>query len=234
MTIRCLCRGLVLAAFCCVFALSARAQFVRCAQIDLNGDKKAEKITLTLDKKDDRYFTLTIGTASIKGKLDDSIDGFKVVDIDKADIFKEVAVHTPGPSDDDEYRLYWYDGKTIKEVGYLSRWPEFPGYGIVYVKSWAGFWSPIDKYVLNKTTHKLELVKQPFYYVGVTATVEKGVPIYAGQDMKTVVANLLQKSKVLILLNSGDHYLVKSTTGLVGWIKEKTIYESFSGMPMAD
>jgi len=77
-----LCRVLTLTTLCCVLALSARAQFVLSAQADLNGDKQQEKIVLTLDKKDATRFTLTIGTATIVGKLDDEVDGFKIIDID--------------------------------------------------------------------------------------------------------------------------------------------------------
>jgi len=120
-------------------------------------------------------------------------------------------------------------------MGLLRRWPSFPGNGIVYVDDWAGFWKRMDKYVLNKQTRKLDHVKQPFYYVGVTGTVDSSIPIYAATDMKTPVANLLPKSAVLILLNDGkENYLLKSTTGLVGWVKEDTLNRHFSDLPWAD
>lgn len=54
---------------------------------------------------------------------------------------------------------------------------------------------------------------------------QRSLPIYAGQEKKTVVANLLPKSKVLILLNQGEWYLVKSTTGLVGWLPAADVTE---------
>lgn len=40
-----------------------------------------------------------------------------------------------------------------------------------------------------------------------------------------MVANLLPKSKLLILLNQGEWYLVKSTTGLVGWLPAADVTE---------
>jgi len=84
--------------------------------------------------------------ALVKGELSmGGADGFIIIDIDTSDKYKEIAVHTPGPSDDDEYIIYWYDGNSIKEVGRVSRWPTFPGNGIVYVDDWMGFWMKRDK-----------------------------------------------------------------------------------------
>jgi hypothetical protein len=117
---------------------------------DLNGDKIPEEINLTnIDETTE--FSLEISGKNIRGKFnEESSDGFIVVDIDKYDKYKEIAVHTPGPSSDDEYLIYWYNGDSIKETARLSRWPKFLGNGIVYVDGWLGFWSRRDKYILNK------------------------------------------------------------------------------------
>ena len=207
---------------------------VTSAQADLNGDGKKEKISLQI--KEDGPFVLQIAKASVKGRLSYDVEGFQLVDIDKKDKYVEVAVYTPGPSDDDEYLIYWYDGKAIKEMGHLERWPTFTGNGVVYVDDWKGFWKSTDKYVLDQKTRTLKRVPQEFYYVGLETTVGASIPIYETRKSSAVVANLQPKSKALILLYSQDgYYLIKSVTGLVGWVKdEETLYGCFTDLPNAD
>jgi trigger factor len=194
------------ALFCLTLFAFAAPQ--RSAQADLNGDGKAEQIKLTIANEDTGQFTLTIGNQTVKDECH-GVDSLQVVDIDKGDKIKEVNVFIHGDSDYNENWVYWYDSKAIRLVAKLNGAPNFagslsegyPGNGIVYVKELTSFWNPLDKYALNANTHTLELVKQPFYYVGITAVVEKSIPIYADEKMKTAVATLLPKSKVEILLN---------------------------------
>jgi hypothetical protein len=224
------------------FSWSFGAEFVTSAQEDLNGDSKIEDIVLTTNTELGG-FVLKMDKFSKKGKFQsalEDVDGFIIVDIDKTDKYKEVAVHTPGPSSDDEYLIFWYDGKAIKEMGYLSRWPIFYGNGIVNVDAWMGFWSIREKYVLDKKSRTLQQVPQEFYYVGVEAEVIETFPIYKTRSASHVVANLKPKSVCLILVcdpspveYGDDWYLIKSTTGLVGWTQEKTMYDNLI-LPWAD
>ena len=134
-------------------------------KVDLNSDGKIDDIKIKSNNESLDYI-LTINGKEVKGNLgDDPIDGFIIVDINKRDKYKEIAVHTPGPSDDDIYMLYWYDGSEIIAMNQLSRWPEFKGNGFVYVKGWEGFWAPLDKYVLDSASRKLVRVEQYAYYM---------------------------------------------------------------------
>jgi hypothetical protein len=224
------------------FSWSFGAEFVTSAQEDLNGDSKIEDIVLTTNTELGG-FVLKMDKFSKKGKFQsalEDVDGFIIVDIDKTDKYKEVAVHTPGPSSDDEYLIFWYDGKAIKEMGYLSRWPIFYGNGIVNVDAWMGFWSIREKYVLDKKSRTLQQVPQEFYYVGVEAEVIETFPIYKTRAASQVVANLKPKSECLILVcdpspvqYGDDWYLIKSATGLVGWTRGKAIYDKLL-LPWAD
>lgn len=200
----------VLVFFTCLFfitSLCSAFDIVKMAKVDLNGDGKVEDISIS-EITEWGDFVLKVDKVSIKGKLSDEADGFVIVDIDTADKYKEIAVHTPGPSDDDEYLIYWYDGKSIKEMGRLSRWPEFLGNGIILVNDWMGFWAKRDKYVLNKKTRTLRLVPQELYYVGIEAKVKESFPIYKTRQSSEIVANLKPKSKILILVcapSAQDH-----------------------------
>ena len=215
--------------------------FVKSAKVDLNSDGEIDSISLSISQ-DGMKYTLSINDSKVEGKFEDGeCDGFVVFDIDTSDKYKEVAVHTPGSSDDDVYAFYFYDGKSIQKMGELSRWPEIKGNGIVYVNDWMGFWQKTEKYILDKQSRKFVKTPQEFYFVGIEATVKESFPIYKTRDFKEVVANLKEKSKILIVLcepNSQDfqknRYLVKSETNLLGWCEEKTLLEKVSNLPLAD
>jgi hypothetical protein len=213
-------------------------------QEDLNNDGKLDTISISIVKGSSK-FTLTVNQAKVTGFLgsapgdaDFEPDGFYIVDIDTSDNYKEIAVHSPGPSDDDVYLIYYYDGKSLHKMGKLSRWPTFSGNGIVLVENWGGFWRIKDKYIVEKGTRKLKKVPQEFYYVGVVGQVKNSFPIYFSRQSKAVVANLQPGSQVSIVLADltaapKEWYLIKSATGLLGWATVGAL-KNLDGLPWAD
>ena len=226
-----------------IFAFSAlKAQDLAfSASVDLNSDNIKE--TVTLEKTENPFeFRLTIENETVLEKFEDGDpDGFKVIDINKYDKYKEIAVHTTGSSDDDEYMIYWYNGKEIIFMDRLSRWPTFKGNGIVYVDGWVGFWTDRDKYVLDDTDRKLKLVEQFAYYVGVTIKVKKGFKIFKEKKLINEVALLSEDSEIVLILCDKENqlfyehkYLIKSKSGLLGWADFKTIEANTTGIQTAD
>jgi len=215
--------------------------FISDTTADLNNDHKQEKILLrTLD--DSYLFRLQISDVQITDSFTyESADGFRLIDIDKSDMFKEIAVHCPGLSDDDEYLIFWYDGTNIIKMAQLARWPTFPGNGIVYADNWEGFWTRRDKYELDKSVRIVNLIPQPAYYVGVKATVKTPFMIYREPELNHKVALLGKDSEIELLLfswgNEDYHdqlYLIKSQTGLLGWARYIEFSEKIEGLPLAD
>lgn len=214
--------------------------FDRAKTIDLNGDGKPDNVTIQINGETGSYI-LKVNSQSIKGSLD-AVDGFTVIDIDTSDHRKEIAVHTPGPSDDDVYVIYDYDGKNIKLIAQLARWPVFPGNGLIYVDDWMGFWAIRHKYQFDVKSRRLKPVHQEFYYVGIEATVQHSFPLLQTRDdASPVIARLKPNSKVLILLcdpsrksYEDNWYLIKSDSGLLGWTREKGFPEKFKQLPYAD
>ena len=215
--------------------------FIFSTTVDLNSDNKSEIVKV--ENTDNSYeFRLTINNNEILGKYEDGdTDGFKVIDINTRDKYKEIAVHTPGSSSDDEYVIYWYDGKKIIFMDRIARWPTFKGNGIVYLDNWVDFWSSRDKYILDDTNRRLIHIEQFAYYVGVTVKVKKGFVIYKEKDLINKVALLSEGSEImLILCDKTDKkyfdytYLIKSKSGLLGWSDFKQIRENTEGLRFAD
>jgi len=229
----------VMAGLCLLTA----ANFVHSAKADLNGDGKMETIVLEV-VPDSSDFVLKVNHSSIKGSFSNGggepeDTDLMIVDIDRTDPYQEIAVHNPGPSDDDEYLVYWYDGVTLKQMGDLARWPDFSGNGIVMVGNWMGFWTQKEKYVLDKKERMLKPVPQEFYYVGVESEVKATFPLYRTKNGPEVVANLKPQSKCLVLLFDAssslpnEWYLIKSSTGIVGWARYDSIFDKLV-LPLAD
>lgn len=228
-----------------LFASSSHTQnFTFSETIDLNSDGAKESISLTINKAEPNQFTLQINDKFISDSLGGSgieIDGFQVIDIDTSDHYKEIAVHTPGSSSDDEYLIFWFDGKNIVKMNHLSRWPIFTGDAVVYVDNWEGFWKRRDIYVLDKQLRTLKLVPQYSYYVGVKLRVKKTFPIYQNADLKEIITNLIEGSEITLLLcriSDNDWlenlYLIKTEDDLIGWAKFQSIYENSGGFQFAD
>lgn len=175
-------------------------KFIFSTNVDLNSDNKTE--TVKVENTDNPYeYRLIIDNKEILGKYEDGdTDGFKVIDISKDDNYKEIAVHTPGSSDDDVYMIYWYNGKEIIFMDRLSRWPTFNSNGIIYLNNWEDFWISRDKYVLDNADRKLKLVEQFAYYVGVKVKVKKGFIIYKEKELNNKVALLSKGSEIELIL----------------------------------
>jgi len=248
--------------FCAASIVSAaELRWVKSATADLNGDGKSDRISISIPKDPDpaTTYTLRVNGTPTHGELDQGVVGFAVVDLDGSDHYKEIVVHTDGPSDDPAYKIYWYDGKRTREVGHLQGGAAFVGGGIVYANDWHGSWSQREKYVLDKKTHTLRLVPQSLYWIDEKVTVSESFPIYRSPTDAGVVANLRPGSRVLLVATPGvprvkpragakrvdrgqeeaDGYmstwfLIKSESNLMGWARLQTLYAKTSDMPMAD
>lgn len=86
---------------------------------DLDLDNKEDSIILNLDyTKEDS--TIEVNGISFDFHIDTYMEGeVKLVDLDKNDNYIEIACYDAGPSADDIYIFFRYDGKSIKEIGRL-------------------------------------------------------------------------------------------------------------------
>lgn len=213
---------------------------VKSASVDLNGDGKPEALSLEWDAGKDQ-FVLKAGGATVRGATDGNEPaGFTVVDLDSGDKRKEVAVHTGQTDYDQRKHLFAFDGKALKALGTVPALTEVRGNGIILSDSWQGFWNRRDKYALDAKAGKVSEVPQELYAVGVEATVKQSFPLARGLTEKTPVATLAQGSKIQVLAaapvgkkGEGYLYLVKSSTGLLGWAREKDLLEKTEGLPLA-
>jgi hypothetical protein len=227
-----------------IFILISKSAFLQtftfCDTIDLNSDGKQEIIKLEPVEGSKTEYTLHINDEELSGYLEGyKIDGFRVIDINVSDKYKEITVHSLLYGAGDGNSIYWYDGKEILHVKKSYWYLTINGNGILYEDCWEGFWNRREKYVLQDNDHSLISIKQFAYYVGYKLTIGKGFKIYKEKELINEVALLSDNSEIELLLcdlQEGDLfdyiYLVKSKSGLIGWVNFKTIWNS-KEIPMA-
>ncbi|XXF75675.1 hypothetical protein P2318_21750 [Myxococcaceae bacterium GXIMD 01537] len=233
--------ALALAALTLLCAPAAIAQApARPLSADLDGDGKPETVSVQW-KEGDSQFVLKVGGATVRGDAKDTELGeVTVVDLDSGDKRKEVAVSTGLSDYDHRVHLFAYDGKGLKALGTLPALTEARGNGIVLSDTWQGFWNQRDKYVLDAKAGKLTMVPQELYAVGHEATVKDSFPLARGRTDKAPLAQLAKGSRITILaatpVGPGTPerlYLVKSSTGLLGWATPDDLGKHTEGLPWA-
>lgn len=238
---------LAVTAFTLLAAPGAHAQeqgLVQSTRADLNGDGKPEAISVKWNENNGSPdFVLTVGSATHRMKVGAEVQGLSILDVDSSDTLKEVAVHTGMTDTDSIAILFRYDGKSLKPMGSVPALTEVKGNGIILSDSWRGFWNSRDKYVVEPKTEKLTLVPQEFYYVGQEATVRESFPITQTRSDKKPVAQLAVGSRIQVVIATrvpvpgGPHtalvYLVKSSTGLMGWTTSEVLSAKTDGLTWA-
>ncbi|WP_375765048.1 hypothetical protein NR798_25365 [Archangium gephyra] len=233
--------ALTAAAFLLLAAPAVHAdEPVKSASADLDGDGKPEAISVQW-AQGDAQFVLKVGGATLRGKTNDAeVRGVTVIDVDGGDKWKEVAVDMGLTDDDHRSIVYGFDGKALKELGSTHALTEVRGNGIVLSDTWMGFWNLREKYALDRKAWKLNRVPQELYFVGTEATVKQSFPILRSTKDKAVVANLAEGSKIQVLAATPEDpktqdswYLVKSSTGLLGWTRTQNLHDKTEGLPWA-
>ncbi len=213
---------------------------IKSGAVDLNGDGTPEPISLQFDEGKNE-FVLKAGGATARGPSDDNApEGVFIVDLDSRDKRKELVVHTGQSAYDQRSYIYGFDGKSLKLMGTVPALTEARGNGIILSDSWQGFWNRRDKYVVDTKAGKVTEVPQDLYAVGVQAQVKQSFPLARSRTDKSVIATLAQGSTIQVLAaaplarkGEGYLYLVKSSTGLLGWATAKDLMEKTDGLPLA-
>jgi hypothetical protein len=208
----------------CLPAAAAGSTTTRKA--DLDGDGKPETITLQAPA-DMGPFTLKVGSATFTSP-DKELQECRLEVVDllrEGDKWKEIAVSTGATDSEHRVFLFGFDGKAIRPLGEVHALGEMKGNGIVLAEIWMGFWNRTEKYVLDRATWTVRRVPQPFYYVGKQTQVKKPFALTHSRQDASVVANLAPGTSIEVLAADLPErpggkvlYLVKSGTGLLGWI----------------
>jgi hypothetical protein len=163
----------------------------------------------------------------------------EIIDIDKSDKYKEYGSHRRAPAMIMKISSTGMMGKNSSyRKSICIHATIISGNGFVYTSYWAGFYIRTEKYQYDPSSRSFTRIPQYAYYVGIKVNVLKPFTIYADEVLKQKVALLSKDSEIDIILErctdalSGNILLIRSQTGLIGWVKEEGITE-FLQLPCA-
>jgi hypothetical protein len=126
-----------------------------------------------------------------------------------------------GGSADPSCTFFQEVGGKLREVAKIEGLHfAMPGNGSVYVEGHSNTMFNVKRKFEWGNGSFLE-VKQPFKFVGLDTVTREEVRLFASQEYKDVVAALPKSAQVKVVLNDGEHYLVCTPFGLLGWIRIK-------------
>jgi hypothetical protein len=196
---------------------------------DYDGDGRAEEFMQT---DSGLYFGKQLIT-----ECDESFPcDVSVIDSRTNDGFQELKVCVSGMRDDVSCKLWTVRaGKavalpfTAPSLAVYAADITVSGSGIVLVDEDDRFMTTRHKFVLSKDGMKLQLVPQPFWYVGYDLHVDRTFPITVEPGAGTTVANVRPNSDIQVVVESAvkpGNYLVKISSGLTGWVSMDTLMGS--------
>lgn len=210
-------KKVILLSFLCVLfsigtagAADPAASFPGLSMVDLNGIRIYYHPDSTeLIKKTGREDIVRV----LRTRIDHTKPQTYVVDFD------------PGPSDDPAFVVYAENGANLNElidergepfiVGGLNL--IIPGNGSLYVSGHTNNMFN-ERRKFKVMGNRVREIPQPFYYVGIGTVTTRPIKLYSSLSKKEVVAQLPKDAKIAVLVNKGEHYLVKTSFGLVGWV----------------
>lgn len=234
----------------CLSALcSAKDKDVFSAKADLNGDGKADIISVS-PKKHVRFgqYTLTVNGTTVPCKLSETVDGIRIIDIDKSDRYKEIEAYTNGPSDDFASRLFRWDGKRLIDMGDIPGWAKLLGSGRIAVQYCVGFAHKHEVYGVDAKTNKVRLIEAAdMLEMGGKTTTTAKLTLYTSPQCVTPIAEVSLGKPVTLVAGKelpsktpkkdyGEGYsiLIKTKTGFLGWAPMVKVMKSVKEFPCAD
>lgn len=209
-----------------ILLLSLAAQAAVPAPTDLDGDGKPESFSVVGG-------TVTVGKARLDCGMEEFICPVEVLDVDPSDKLKELVICDMEPRLEHACDLYVYSKGALtrllpagNEYGLSALKISTQGNGVLLVESYERLYTRLEKYSLNDSRTALVRTPQPFQYVNFDVKIDRVFPITYAPDGGSKVGTVRAGSNVTVLLESGDqpdHFLIRTSTGLVGWTDAATL-----------
>ena len=158
---------------------------------------------------------------AIKTKIDSKKDEYYYVD------------YFPGLSADPTFTIYKeLPDTTIRIESFSGTDIYMPGNGNIYISGHTNnMYNKRFKYKIDGTD--IKEIEQPFYYVGVKSNTTLPIQLYSDTTLTNEIVRIPNNSQVEVLLNKEDLYLVKTSFGLLGWMKIKQ-YSLYGNSPIEE
>lgn len=223
---------LLTAALCYAFAGAARADEVLtfAKRADVDGDGKIDNIKLLANDQSSK-FELHINNATFRGETTDTPDGIQILSFTRRD--KGIVVHATSPGGGEEFVLLRYENWKIRRLISGGGTIESAGRGTLRVESLNdGFWTRVD--LLQWRRNQLIRVPQKLWTINIAATTKAPLTLRAAPYSTKTLATLPRGRKVILEKSNGNAwFLVRSQSGLRGWVSTQQVYNALEGILMS-
>lgn len=194
------------------------------AAMDINSDSRKENITITFNSNyTPTRYEINVNNASLEGSGATIIPMLYIVDINKSDKYKQIAVVDAGPSDDFTTTFYYFDGKEIKNIGTISgdiRGMYLEGNGIIHTKTRGKIlqtWFYTDEYKLTNN-HTLVNLPKKLYKMKTNITLLTNFYALKDKNEKSIKVAFHKGDKAVILESDNEKWCkIIDSNGNTGW-----------------
>ena len=207
------------------------------------------------NKKSEGWCKITVNDVLYIDTNNSYFDFVRIIDIDKQDNFKEIAVGS-GMNDYYDYSIYRYDGKSITKLGIIYSLDEakFLGNGMIAARMWMGFWYYDFEYKFNASKNTFEEIMNDEYDVKAFSDMENypiivSEPFNVNKERKdnSAVQFKTKKGERIKILKAyikekctGEEYekncfwyLIQNSKGEKGWVRLSNFMNNVTGIPWA-
>jgi hypothetical protein len=217
--------------------------------MDINFDRAVETIKFKSDESG--QFTLRINDKSLNGQFVEGYDAFiEIIDMDRNDNLKEIAVKGMGSSDYMECFFYQFENGQIIPSGSLpgNFGIKTTGNNILIEYIWMGFYSIEFAHKFDSKNKTLSYIKEDIYDIDVPAEVTIPFNILKYRyDNSAIVQTLKPKTKIKLVKvditpkcsdeyidykfdDNCDWFLIKTDDGVQGWCRLKDFRDNVEGL----
>ncbi len=127
--------------------------------------------------------------------------------------------YSTGSSADPVFIIYKILPDTLLKIKVLEGTDIYiPGNGYIYISGHTNnMFDTKKKFVLKGDV--LKEIPQEYYFVGVQSVTTKPIELYSDTKLEEINARLSKGAPVTVVINKGDLYLIKTSFGLLGWMK---------------
>ena len=185
------------------------------------------------------HYNPDICTLINKDVTDYQGSNFYTVQVAKVEILPDkkeqfLIEYSEGGSVDPGFIIYKVEKTGLIRLSYLIDGLNIavPGDGFLYI------WGHTNSYfnlrrVYSIVNGTLKEIKQPYYYVGLKSEALVEIKIYKSKNEQELVTAIKKGSPITVILNDGDHYLIKTERDILGWWKPGA-YSVYEGKEIKD
>jgi len=192
--------------------------------VDLDGDNVQDTVMFSLDAMSFDRYLITVNNCSLICQGSSVSDSILIIDIDTADVFKEIAVGGGEPDDSYLTAIYWYNGNKIDSVGIVEEeYSEYmiPGNRKISTTKRTDFLGTHGYRVTCylEPDHKLYEMPEKWTEEDIELTLKTTIPLWRYINDSNPKIQLKEGDKIVVLVSDRERAcLVETSKGKRGWL----------------